>query len=216
MLTGVTAAFAIYVGESLLPCVAMLARNWRILVLIIYSPCILCFALIFLLKESPRWQIVHGQIKEAKETLSLMAKMNKIDINVEDLERIDDIKLRQIFNLSEEDNKKREGFKEVFTSLEMVKRVTMGVVSRFTVSLIYYNLLMNSVYLPGNKHTNFLLVALASYPGEFLSLYLMSKFGRKIPLLYSFIFCGVTSVAVEYIPPSEYLIVINFVTVPII
>lgn len=201
LLAGVIFAYAVYTGEALYACIAMAAKNWRTLVLIIYSPCILFLSLILLLKESPRWQILHGKVEDAKKTLHLMAKMNNVNINVQELEDIDDIKLKELFNLQNEG--KREGFKEVFKSLEMIKRFAMGFISRFTVAFIYYSLLINSVYLPGNKYTNFLLAAVASYPGELLSLYLMSKYGRKLPLMYGFIVCGATSVAINFIPSGK-------------
>ncbi|XP_052739592.1 solute carrier family 22 member 3-like isoform X2 [Bicyclus anynana] len=198
MLAGVLFAYAIYMGEAVFAVIAMLVPYWKTLIHIICSPTILFLSYIFLVRESPRWQILTGRAIPAKDTLKLIVKTNKLNTNIDDIDHLDEEKLKVTFNM--EGNSTTEGFREVFRCKEVLKRFLVATVCRFTVTFIYYGLIINSVWLPGNKYTNFLLAAIMSFPGELISMYLMNKIGRKKPLICGYLLCGISCVACGVVP----------------
>ncbi|XP_063386589.1 organic cation transporter protein-like [Cydia fagiglandana] len=198
VLAGVIFAYAIYVGEVIFACIAMVSSYWKTLIRIICSPPILFLSYTFLIKESPRWQILNNKIEQAKETLLVIADTNKLNIDRHDFINIDEAKLKNKFNLGSYE--KKESWKRVFTSKEIWKRLLVLMVCRFTASFVYYGLMVNSVWLPGDKYTNFLLATVMSFPGELVALVLMNKCGRRLPLLYGYILCGALCIGSACVP----------------
>ncbi|XP_046962833.1 organic cation transporter protein-like [Vanessa cardui] len=208
MLAGVLFAYAIYMGEALFAIIAMFVPYWKSLINIICSPTILFLIYIIIVRESPRWLILNGKLAEAKYTLKEMIKMNNIKVNSEELDAMDEDELKRAYNIGTD--KKKEGFKEVYKCKEILKRFLVAFECRFTVSFIYYGLIVNSVGLPGDKYINFLLGAIMSFPGELISMYMMNKFGRRLPLIYGYLFCGIACVAYGYVPQSYTGLKISF------
>ncbi|KAI3354824.1 hypothetical protein L3Q82_004630 [Scortum barcoo] len=65
------------VGLMVLPSVAYLIPNWRILQLVLFSPLVLVLGLFYwLLPESPRWLLTQGRKEEALKELRMAARMN--------------------------------------------------------------------------------------------------------------------------------------------
>ncbi|XP_053611154.1 organic cation transporter-like protein [Plodia interpunctella] len=194
VLSGVLFAYAIYVGESGFAIAAMMIPYWRSLIRILYTPIVLCLSLIFVMSESPRWQFLNGKTEEAIANIENSAKMNKIDVNKQrDIEKLKEkLCIRQVGD--------RESYKKIFTSREILLRLFVASASRFTTSFVYYGLMINSVWLPGNKYMNFVLSTVMSFPGELVSLYLMNRVGRKLPLVIGFIVCGVMCLGSAFVP----------------
>ncbi|XP_026732535.1 organic cation transporter protein-like [Trichoplusia ni] len=198
LLSGVIFAYAIYVGESLFACIAMFVPNWKTLIRIINGPLIFFISYIFFIYESPRWQIVSGRIDKAKESLKRIAETNKINIDYKELDEMSDVKLKAKFDVEEVQIK--EGYKAIFSSKVILKRLFVASTTRFTSSFVYYGLMLNSVWLPGDKYVNFLLSTVMSFPGELICLYMMNRFGRKAPLVVGFIMCGAVCIICAFIP----------------
>ncbi|CAF4847090.1 unnamed protein product [Pieris macdunnoughi] len=199
-LAGVLFAYAIYMGEAIFACIAMFVPYWKHLLYIMCSPSLIFLSYFVLLKESPRWQILNRRTEKAKKTLRKIAGMNKINVNLDYLDTINEGILKQSNNAKT----KREGYVAVLKSKEMMKRLLVAAFCRFAVSFIYYGLIVNSVYLPGNKYTNFLLAAVMSFPGEIVSMYFMNKVGRKLPLCFGYVICAAANIASAY-TPEDYI-----------
>lgn len=200
ILSGVLFAYFIYLGESLFACIAMFAPYWKTIVTIIYSPLVLFVFYFFLVHESPRWLIVKGRTEQAKAALRRIAEANKLDLNHEEFDDLNEAQLKQKFNITDVEVKER--LTAVFMSKEILKRLLVSTVCRFTASFVYYGLMINSVLLPGDKYTNFLLATIMSFPGELISLYLMNKIGRKLPLMVGYVMSGVLCIGSGYVPDS--------------
>ncbi|KAI8439702.1 hypothetical protein MSG28_013396 [Choristoneura fumiferana] len=198
VLAGVIFAYAIYVGEAIFACIAIAVTYWKTLIRIICTPPIIFLSYTFLIRESPRWQIINNKFEEAKKTLLVIAETNKLNIDKQEFLNIDGAKLKNKFNLGSHEQK--ESMKTVFTSKEIWKRLLVMMICRFTASFVYYGMMINSVWLPGNKYTNFLLATVMSFPGELIALVLMNKYGRRKPLLYGYLACGVLCIASGYVP----------------
>ncbi|XP_048485297.1 organic cation transporter protein-like isoform X1 [Plutella xylostella] len=189
VLAGVIFSYSTYVGEVAFAFIAIGLPYWKHLIVFINSPVILFISYQLILKESTRWQILRGHIREAKKTLVIIAKMNKIDITSEELNNISDNELRQILNIEVQTEK--ETFTDIITSKETMKRLAVTSFCYFTSGLVYYGLMVHSVFLPGNKYYNFALVAVASFPGDFLAYFTFNKYGRRISLQTGYIACAV-------------------------
>lgn len=197
ILSGVIFAYVIYVSELIFACLAMFIPHWKTLIRIINTPSIFFLSLMFLLRESLRWQILNGKTEQAKKAIESVAKMNNIKINDKELRQMDDYKLKKMFSIDKYE--KKEGFRDIFTSKEILKRVLVISFGRFTVGFVYYGLMINSVLLPGDKYTNFLLSTVMSFPGELIAMYLMNRVGRKLPLIVGFLISGATCVGSAYV-----------------
>ncbi|XP_013148272.1 PREDICTED: solute carrier family 22 member 3-like [Papilio polytes] len=204
VLAGVIFAYAVYVGETLYAVFAMFLPYWKHLVAAIYSPAIAFILLIFVIKESPRWQLLNDQTESAKKTLLKVAKVNKVNIDKEKLLNMSAEDLKKEYNIGSYEE--RESFMAIFKSREMIKRALVAAFCNFTAGFVYYGLMINSVFLPGNKYTNFMLATVMSYPGELISLYLMNKIGRKFPLIFGYLLCGVLCTATGLVPEAYTLL----------
>lgn len=200
MLASVLFSWMIYFGEIMIALISMVVPNWKTLTQIIYTPAVLFIFHIFLIRESPRWQIVNGNMKEAKRMIQLVAAMNKLEIDYEVLKQMKDEELQEKLKIRSYDvNEVREGFKEIFTSRETLKRLSVSTFCRFTCEFVYYGLLINIVWLPGNKYTNFILSTVICFPGDLIVLYFMNKIGRKVSLMVGYLICGIVVAASAYV-----------------
>lgn len=180
----------------------MLVPYWKTLIRIVNGPCVLFTVVFFFINESPRWQLVTGRLTQAKRIMKRIARDNKINIDFEELATIDDDDLKEKFDINSKEVK--ESFINAMKSKEITIRLLVSSMGRFTTNFVYYGMMINSVWLPGDKYVNFLLSTLMSFPGEIISLYLMNKIGRKIPLLIGYVICGILCIISALIPAREY------------
>jgi len=65
---------------------AYFIRDWRNLQLVFSIMSLLMISFFFLLSESPRWLLASGRFEDAKETLKVIAKKNRTDLDIKDFE----------------------------------------------------------------------------------------------------------------------------------
>ncbi|XP_072932842.1 organic cation transporter protein-like isoform X2 [Epargyreus clarus] len=200
VMAGVIFSYAVYVGEVLFAFAAMGLKYWKTIVLVIYSPMLLFLSYTFLLRESIRWQMIRGKMDEAKDTLKLITKFNKLDVSAQEITEVSNTDLRFKFNVMVQ--KEKEKIKDIVNSKEMMIRLTVTSFCFFTSSFIYYGLMVHSVLLPGNKYTNFVLASLTSFPGDLIAFYCFNKFGRRVSLQGGYIFSAICLVVQTYSPDS--------------
>lgn len=207
--TGVIFSYAIYVGEVLYAFIAMGFVYWKSIILAINVPMILFLSYALLLRESTRWQMLLGKMDEAKVTLKLVAKWNKSNVTAIEIENADPKDIRAIFNVEEQ--KEKEGIKIILNSKEIMTRVAVTAFCFFTSSFLYYGALVYSVLLPGDKYTNFILAAVASFPGDLLAYFAFEKFGRKVTLQYGYLFSATFLIAQNYCPNCKLFIFLRII-----
>lgn len=201
VLAGVIFSYAVYVGEVLFAFLALGLKFWKTLILVAYTPMILFIVYILILKEGTRWQLLRGRTEGARDTLKLMARMNKINVTPEEIDEISDEDLRFKFNLVVQ--KEKESMKDIVASRETMVRLIVTSFCFFASSFVYYGLAVHSVMLPGNKYTNFVLSSLASFPGDLLALYTFKKYGRKISLQSGYVCSAVFLIAQTLTPDCK-------------
>lgn len=196
--TGVIFSYAVYVGEVLYAFIAMGFIHWKSIILAVYVPMVIFFSYVLILRESTRWQMLRGKMDEAKATLKLVAKFNKTNVTAAEIENADSKVIRAIFNVEEQ--KEKESIKVILNSKEIMTRFAVTAFCFFTSSFLYYGALIYSVLLPGDKYMNFIMVALASFPGDLLAYFAFEKFGRKVTLQYGYLFSATFLIAQNYCP----------------
>lgn len=203
VLAGIIFSYAVYVGEIVFAVFAMSFQYWKWLILVVYAPMILYILYIFLLKESTRWEMLRGKMEGAKQTLKVLARMNKINISEQEITDLSDDQLRLMFDVVEQ--KERENMKVIIASKEIMTRLSVTSFCFFTSSFLYYGSLVHAVLLPGNKYTNFILAALTSFPGEMIAYYTFNKYGRKITLQCGYVISAIFLIAQNYCPECKYI-----------
>lgn len=201
VLAGVIFSSTVYIGEAIFAFIAMFVPYWKHLIIIIYSPVIIFIVYVCILRESTRWQMLRGKLKEAKITLVKIAKMNGIAIDANVIMNLDDNEFRKKFHV--EDKREQVVIKDILMSKETMRRLGVATFCFFASGFVYYGLTVHSVLLPGNKYTNFILSALSSLPGDFLAFYTFVKFGRKISLMLGFFACGIFCLMTGYAPECK-------------
>lgn len=69
------------IGYIVLPGVAYLVRDFRLIQLVIAGPEVMFLLGWFLLPESPRWLLINGRVSEAEEVMRTAAEANKLPVN---------------------------------------------------------------------------------------------------------------------------------------
>ncbi|XP_028173612.1 organic cation transporter protein-like [Ostrinia furnacalis] len=195
---GVLFSYAVYLGEVVFAAISMGFKYWKHVMLAIYSPMVLYISYIFILKESTRWQMIRGKMGEAKSTFKLIARMNKVNISDDEIDVMSDEDMRSKFNV--ELQKEKENFKDIIGSKAIVTRLVVTAICFFTSSFLYYGLVVNAIYLPGDKYVNFILASVTSFPGDLIAFYCLNKFGRRITLQCGYLTCAVFLIAQTYTP----------------
>ncbi|CAH1636386.1 unnamed protein product [Spodoptera littoralis] len=209
VLAGIIFSYAVYIGEIVFAFLAMSLHYWKWLIIVVYAPMSLFGLYFFCLRESTRWQMIRGRLEEAKETLKIMVRKNKIDLPEKEIEDASDDQMRLMFDIVEQ--KEKEGMKVIIGSKEIMTRLSVSSFSFFTSSFLYYGSLVHVVLLPGNKYTNFILSAFTAFPGEMLAYYTFNKYGRRITLQCGYLLSAVFLIAQNYCPSSlSWLKVILF------
>ncbi|KAL0880319.1 hypothetical protein ABMA27_002771 [Loxostege sticticalis] len=197
---GVLFSYAVYVGEVSYAVIAMGFKYWKYVIIAIYSPMFIYISYIFLLKESTRWQMIRGKMDEVKATFKSIAKTNKLNISDEEIDAMSDEDIRSKFNVQLQ--KERESMKDIIGSRSIMTRLAVSSVCFFTSSFLYYGLVVNAIYLPGDKYVNFILSSVASFPGDLIAYYCLNRFGRRITLQCGYITCAVFLIAQSYTPET--------------
>ncbi|XP_045535887.1 organic cation transporter protein isoform X1 [Papilio machaon] len=221
----ISSTFAL--GQALIALIAWAVPNWRTLTRIIYAPSPFFIIYYFLIEESVRWLLTKGKKKKAAKIIFKAAEVNKKKLSPETIrllteetpveikqtdpvnpnsETLDPEKMRA--ENSNPDKKVPENFEPPSVMLAVLKsRVLMTrlCICAFwwvTVTFIYYGLSINSVSLAGNSYINYILTSLIEIPGYGLSVITLDRFGRKKSIITAYFICGVSLIALPFIPTS--------------
>lgn len=197
MITGV----GYTVGSLHKTLIAWLFPDWRNFLRALYAPALLFFFYYYLVDESPRWLLIKENKKKAVQVIEKIAKKNKVKIEPNVLD-----------NLScETDQKENLEFsavlKSTFSSSALVKRFLVCVVWWTTSTFVNYGMSITSVSLQGDKYMNYALASLTDLPGSLIAMYVLMKYRRKYPLIWSFLIAGVFCIGQPFLPTSEYYLI---------
>ncbi|GFS11366.1 solute carrier family 22 member 15 [Elysia marginata] len=160
----------LYVGM-----LAFFVTNWQLLQLLASLPAVLFVFFLCFVPESARWLAGKGRYSEAEKILMHIARRNNEKRTVK-------------IELGDDSSGERIKSQSLVTFLRcppLLARLTIVLFNWFTCSLIYYGLSLNVGHLSGNIQLNFVLSGIFELIGFFLTIFLLSRVGRKKIYCYS-------------------------------
>ncbi|XP_026745429.1 organic cation transporter protein-like isoform X2 [Trichoplusia ni] len=184
------------VGGMVMALIAYLIPYWRHFLRVIYGPALLFLFYAFFLDESVRWLLIKGRKKEAKNILRKAAKLSNVYLEESTLDKLacencektnTNVNLITLLTMT-------------FKSKKLLLRFLACACAWVTATFNKYGLLINSVSLEGNKYINYALTSFADLPASVLLVFLLIKFKRKKPLIFSFLMTGSFCIIQSVIP----------------
>ncbi|CAB3226717.1 unnamed protein product [Arctia plantaginis] len=175
-----------YIVVSLL---SLLMPNWRDLQLSLSVPGCALLVLWFVLPESPRWLMSMGKTQEAKIILEKAAKFNKQEIPAD---------IDKLLMLCKTDSQEEGPSVKMIFQGALRKRTICLFITWFSMTIAYYGLLLNiGNFGLGNLHVTSIILASVELPAIAISIPILLKAGRRIPIFISMSMCGLACVASE-------------------
>ncbi|XP_066909702.1 organic cation transporter protein [Halyomorpha halys] len=194
------------VGEMILGLIVWLEDDWRTYLRIIYLPGLILVLYFWMLPESVRWLIAHGQTEKAKQTFEKLSSVNNKSMNDNVKKAIDQIQISEQKHAEDSENAINNKFHDskpdikIYKSKTMILRILNCSFCWATNAFVYYGLSLYSVVIGGNKYFNFVLVSFIEIPGYSLSPFIINKFGRIIPLATALILSGLACIMFHFLP----------------
>ncbi|XP_047989893.1 solute carrier family 22 member 3-like isoform X1 [Leguminivora glycinivorella] len=183
--------FGYTIGGVLYPLIYWLVPYWRHFLQAVYAPGLLFIFYIYLIDESPRWLLTKGKKNEAVTIIDAAAKVNKLQL---------DMDINQITYQEEKGANFSRVLLETFKSKSMLKRFFVCAVWWIASTFVNHGLTINSISLQGNKYVNYALTSLVDVPGRFVVVYILNRYKRKMPLIFTFVACAVLCAAQPFVP----------------
>ncbi|CAK1585492.1 unnamed protein product [Parnassius mnemosyne] len=188
-IAGVCNFFPLPLAYIIVSLLSLLLPNWRDLQLALSLPGCLLLILWFVLPESPRWLIGRGRTQEAKEIIVKAAKFNRREIPEE---------LDKMLMMSKPETEAEQPSVLMLFKGVLLMRTFCLFLAWFSMTIAYYGLLLNIGNLNlGNLHVTSIILAVVEIPAIAVSIPILLKAGRKIPIFISMLVCGLACVASE-------------------
>lgn len=184
------------IAGILMALIAWAVPYWRYFLRVIYAPSLLFLLFAFLLDESLRWLLIKGRKAEAKDVIVKAAKASNVDLSEFDLDSIECEKEVEASNWI-------DLLKMTFGSKKLVFRFAACVCMWVTGLFNKYTLLINSVELEGNKYINYALTSCSELPASFAIVFLLNRYKRRIPLMFTFLLTGVFCIGQSFVPKGN-------------
>lgn len=172
--TGTVISLSWSVGNMLLALLAFLIRDWRLLTLAVTAPCVIAIISWWWLPESPRWLLVNGRTKEARECLVRCAKVNgrnqqssKLDLEV--LEKV---------TVSEEAQKKHS-YLDLVKTPELRKISLCSGLFWFAVAFLYYGISYKISGFGVNIYLTQFIYGAIEVPAKISTYFILDWIGRR-------------------------------------
>ncbi|XP_039339818.1 solute carrier family 22 member 5-like isoform X1 [Mauremys reevesii] len=192
------------IGYMLLPLFAYFIRDWRMLLLALTLPGLLCIPLWWVVPESPRWLISQGRVQEAEIIIRKAAKTNGItapDVIFDPME------------LQEMTSQKHQ----THTILDLVRTknirfvTIMSVIIWMTISVGYFGLSLDTPNLHGDAYVNCFLSAVIEVPAYIIAWVLLRNLPRRYSMAAALFLGGCVLLFVQLVPPHLHILSIILV-----
>ncbi|XP_068391946.1 solute carrier family 22 member 4 isoform X1 [Eschrichtius robustus] len=194
---GVCTFFA--VGYMLLPLFAYFIRDWRMLLLALTLPGVLCFPLWWFIPESPRWLISQRRFREAEVIIQKAAKMNNVAAPVvvfDPVEELTPLKQQKVFIL------------DLFKTRNIGIITIMSLLLWMLTSVGYFALSLNTPNLHGDAYLNCFFSALIEVPAYITAWLLLRTLPRRY-VIAGVLFLGGGVLLLIQLVPADY----NFLSI---
>ncbi|CAH1795062.1 unnamed protein product [Owenia fusiformis] len=186
------------IGVMLLAGITFLIRDWRYIELAICLPPLIALPYTFFVPESLRWLIASKRYKEADKVLRKAAEFNNITLSEDPL----DLKNYNAKTEDPAEGEKHYNVLDMFKTPKLRLRTFVSFYVWMATSLIYYGLSLNASGFAGNKYLNFFVSGAVELPAYALGIFILSRFGRRIPLCIYLLIGGVALIIAGTIPKT--------------
>ncbi|XP_012513082.1 PREDICTED: solute carrier family 22 member 5 isoform X2 [Propithecus coquereli] len=182
-------------GYMVLPLFAYFIRDWRILLLALTVPGVMCVALWWFIPESPRWLISQGRFEEAEVIIRRAAKINGTTAppTIFDPSELQDLSSKQQPSHSILDLLRTRNIRIV---------TVMSILLWMTISVGYFGLSLDTPNLHGNIYLNCLLSAVVEVPAYVLAWLLLQHVPRRYSMATALFLGGSVLLFVQLVPPD--------------
>ncbi|XP_057346524.1 organic cation/carnitine transporter 2 isoform X2 [Manis pentadactyla] len=193
-------------GYMLLPLFAYFIRDWRMLLLALTMPGVLCAGLWWFIPESPRWLISQGRFKEAEVIIRKAARINAIVLP------------STIFDPSElqDFSAQKQQSHSILDLLQTrnIRMVTiMSIILWMTISVGYFGLSLDTPNLHGDVYVNCLLSAVVEVPAYVLAWLLLQHLPRRYSMATALFLGGSVLLFLQLVPQDLYYLATTLVMV---
>ncbi|MBZ3884214.1 Solute carrier family 22 member 4 [Sciurus carolinensis] len=199
---GVCTFFA--VGYMVLPLFAYFIRDWRMLLLALTMPGVLCVPLWWFIPESPRWLISQRRFKEAEDIIQRAAKMNNI---VAPAVIFDPAELQELNSLKQE----KAYILDLFRTWNIAMITIMSLLLWMLTSVGYFGLSLNVPNLHGDAYLNCFLSALIEVPAYIAAWLLLRTLPRRYIIAGVLFWGGGVLLLIQLVPADYYFVSIGLV-----
>ncbi|XP_047521002.1 organic cation transporter protein-like isoform X2 [Pieris napi] len=188
-IAGVCNFFPLPLAYVIVSLLSMIMPNWRDLQLALSIPGCLLIFLWFVLPESPRWLLSMGRTQEAKAILEKAATFNKRELPAD---------IDKLLLVYKTDTKSEDPSVCMLLRGYLLKRTVCLFIAWFAMTIAYYGLLLNiGNFNLGNLHLTSIILAVVEIPAIGLSIPILLKAGRRLPIFISMVVCGLACVCSE-------------------
>ncbi|XP_008140721.1 organic cation/carnitine transporter 2 isoform X1 [Eptesicus fuscus] len=185
------------IGYMLLPLFGYFIRDWRMLLLALTLPGLLCAVLWWFIPESPRWLISQGRFKEAEVIIHRAAKINGI------------VAPSAIFEPSElQDLSSQKPQSHSILDLLRTRNIRMvtimSIILWMTIAVGYFGLSLDTPNLHGDAYVNCFLSAVVEVPAYVLAWLLLRHLPRRYSMATALFLGGSVLLFVQLVPPELY------------
>ncbi|XP_032483671.1 solute carrier family 22 member 4 isoform X2 [Phocoena sinus] len=194
---GVCTCFA--VGYMLLPLFAYFIRDWRMLLLALTVPGVLCFPLWWFIPESPRWLISQRRFREAEDIIPKSCKNEQCSCPVvvfDPVEELSPVKQQKVFIL------------DLFRTRNIGTITIMFLLLWMLTSVGYFALSLNTPNLHGDAYLNCFFSALIEVPAYITAWLLLRTLPRRY-IISGVLFLGGGVLLLIQLVPADY----NFLSI---
>ncbi|XP_017387947.1 solute carrier family 22 member 4 isoform X1 [Cebus imitator] len=199
---GVCTFFA--VGYMLLPLFAYLIRDWRMLLLALTVPGVLCVPLWWFIPESPRWLISQRRFREAEDIIQKAAKMNNIAVPAV---IFDSVELQELNTLKQQ----KAFIMDLFRTQNIAIMTIMSLLLWMLTSVGYFALSLDAPNLHGDAYLNCFLSALIEVPAYIIAWLLLRTLPRRYIIAAVLFWGGGVLLFIQLVPADYYFLSIGLV-----
>ncbi|KAM4870155.1 organic cation/carnitine transporter 2 isoform X2 [Urocitellus parryii] len=176
---------------------AIKLEDWRMLLLALTVPGVLCAALWWFIPESPRWLISQGRYKEAEVIIRKAAKINGIvaPSTIFDPSELQDLR-----------SKKQQSHRilDLFRTRNIRIVTIMSIILWLTIAVGYFGLSLDTPNLHGDIYVNCFLSAVVEVPAYVLAWLLLQHVPRRYSMASALFLGGSVLLFVQLVPPDLY------------
>ncbi|XP_038180931.1 solute carrier family 22 member 5 isoform X1 [Arvicola amphibius] len=184
-------------GYMVLPLFAYFIRDWRMLLLALTVPGVLCGLLWWCIPESPRWLVSQGRIKEAEVIIRKAAKINGIvaPSPIFDPDELQDLNTK---------TPQSHHIYDLIRTRNIRILTIMSIILWLTISVGYFGLSLDTPNLHGNIYMNSFLSAAVEVPAYVLAWLLLQYLPRRYSISAALFLGGGVLLFMQLVPSELF------------